>query len=243
VRLIPTPSDVLNAGHALAASAAAVRDAVTAVADLAPRLHDALDRAGRLLDGADALRDGLATAGDLLERLTGEAATRRGSRVGELVDRLDVDAVVRRSSTAGQLLDRTDVNAVVARTATAGQVVEALAELLTPARRDVFSAVLDRLSALASDDRLLHDLRTLVERALGVLTPDRAQRLAALLDESERLVTGLRDGDLPSRHDLKQVPPDLRATLELLDDLHQVVTGMPGARRAQERGADPHPRL
>jgi hypothetical protein len=323
VRLILTPSDVLNAGHTLAVAATGLRDAVTAVADLTPRLHDTLHRAGRLLDdlerrgphveavvaeaaaavpplvaaapavpdvvddvaavttrlraaaddprtreiatlligldaasttrrlaaggrlldGADALRDGLTTAGNLFERLTSELANRRGRRVGEFLDRLDVDSVVRRSATAGRLLDRTDVPAVVARTTTAGVVVEALVELLTPARRDALGAVLDRLAALASDDRLLQDVRTLVDRTLGVLTADRAQRLAALLDESDRLVAGLHDGELPSRHELKQIPPDLRAMLELLDDLHQVVTGMPGARRAQERGADPHPRL
>ncbi len=202
-----------------------------------------LTAAGHLLDGADALRDGLATAGELLESLNSDAVTRRGQRAGDLLDRTDVDAVVRRSATAGQLLDRTDVDAVVARTVAAGDVVEGLAELLTPARRRGLGDVLDRLAQLAADDQLLDDVRRLVQRTLIVLTAERTQRLAALLDHSQRLISGLENGDLPSAQELKQMPPDLRAMLELLDELHQVVTGMPGARRAQDRGADPHPRL
>ncbi len=202
-----------------------------------------LTAAGHLLDGADALRDGLATAGELLESLNSDAVTRRGQRAGDLLDRTDVDAVVRRSATAGQLLDRTDVDAVVARTVAAGDVVEGLAELLTPARRRNLGDVLDRLAQLAADDQLLDDVRRLVQRTLIVLTAERTQRLAALLDHSQRLISGLENGDLPSAQELKQMPADLRAMLELLDELHQVVTGMPGARRAQDRGADPHPRL
>ncbi len=202
-----------------------------------------LTAAGHLLDGADALRDGLATAGELLESLNSDAVTRRGQRAGDLLDRTDVDAVVRRSATAGQLLDRTDVDAVVARTVAAGDVVEGLAELLTPARRRGLGDVLDRLAQLAADDQLLDDVRRLVQRTLIVLTAERTQRLAALLDHSQRLISGLENGDLPSAQELKQMPADLRAMLQLLDELHQVVTGMPGARRAQDRGADPHPRL
>jgi ABC-type transporter Mla subunit MlaD len=324
VRLpILTPSDVVSAARALSAAASGLGAAVTALADLAPRVQDTLDRAarllddrerrrphvedlaaevgaaippiataapavpglvddavavtaalraavddpsareiatllaqleaesatrrltaaGRLLDDADALRDGLATAGELLERVNNDAVTHRGRRVGELIDRTDVDAVVRGSATAGQLLDRTDVDAVAARTTTAGDVVEALAELLTPARRRGLGDVLDRLAQLAADDQLLDDVRTFVQRTLTVLTAERTQRLVALLDHSRRLISGLDNGDLPSAQELKQVPPDLRAMLELLDELHQVVTGMPGARRAQDRGADPHPRL
>jgi ABC-type transporter Mla subunit MlaD len=202
-----------------------------------------LAAAGHLLDGGDALRNGLATTGELLERLNSDAVTHRAQRVGELIDRLDVDAVVRRSATAGQLLDRTDVDAVVARTVMAGDVLEGLAELLTPERRRSLGDVLDRIAQLAADDQLLDDVRTLVQRTRTVLTAERTQRLAALLDNSQRLISGLENGDLPSAHELKQMPPDLRAMLELLDELHQVVTGMPGARRAQDRGADPHPRL
>jgi hypothetical protein len=39
------------------------------------------------------------------------------------------------------------------------------------------------------------------------------------------------------------MPRDIHAMLELIDDLHQVVTGVPGAQRARDRGADTHPRL
>jgi hypothetical protein len=37
------------------------------------------------------------------------------------------------------------------------------------------------------------------------------------------------------------MPPDLHAMLQVLDDLHQVLSGLPGARLARGRGAAPHP--
>jgi ABC-type transporter Mla subunit MlaD len=220
------------------------RDLVTLLVQLgAPNTVRRLATAGQLLDHSDELRDALTSAREALRRLDSDLAARRGDHVGQLIDRLDVDAVVLRSATAGQLLDRTDVDAVVARTITAGDVVEALADLLAPERRHRLGDLVDRITELTADEQLIDGVRTLVQRALVVLTPERTERLAALLDHSERLISGLEDGRLPSSEDLKQVPPDLRAALELLDELHQVVTGMPGARRAQERGADPHPRL
>ena len=39
------------------------------------------------------------------------------------------------------------------------------------------------------------------------------------------------------------MPTDLHALLELMDDLHQVVSGLPGAGRARDRGDDPHPQV
>ena len=85
-------------------------------------------------------------------------------------------------------------------------------------------------------------------RALGPGDEAALERLLAahphssLFLMSNSRASGLRDGDLPSARALSQIHPDLHALLELLDQVHQVVTGLPGAGRARERGDDPHPR-
>jgi hypothetical protein len=106
-------------------------------------------------------------------------------------------------------------------------------------------AVLDLVTRL---DRELTDdatraLGTLLGRLPGLLTEERTAALAALTDQVPRLLRGLESGHLPTTADLGRVPTDLHALLELIDDLHQVVSGLPGAGRARDRGDDPHPQV
>jgi hypothetical protein len=77
----------------------------------------------------------------------------------------------------------------------------------------------------------------------ALLTEDRMRDLAALADQIPRLLRGLESGTLPTTADLGRVPTDLHALLELIDDLHQVVSGLPGAGRARDRGDAPHPQV
>jgi ABC-type transporter Mla subunit MlaD len=57
VRLpVLTPSDVVSAARALSAAATTLGTAVTALADLAPRLQHTVDRAARLLDDLERRR-------------------------------------------------------------------------------------------------------------------------------------------------------------------------------------------
>jgi hypothetical protein len=106
-------------------------------------------------------------------------------------------------------------------------------------------AVLGLLTRLGRelDDDATRALGTLVGRLPTLLTEQRAADLAALTDQVPRLLRGLESGNLPSTADLGRMPLDLRALLELMDDLHQVVSGLPGAGRARDRGDDPHPQV
>jgi hypothetical protein len=92
--------------------------------------------------------------------------------------------------------------------------------ILTPDRVEVTQALLDRLPVLFAAERTL--------------------ALSALADESRRLTDALEAGELPASHELRQIPRDIHAMLELIDDLHQVVTGVPGAGIARDHGADEH---
>jgi hypothetical protein len=107
------------------------------------------------------------------------------------------------------------------------------------------AAALDLLARL---DRELTDdaaraLATLLDRLPALLSEDRTAALAALADQVPRLLRGLEAGHLPNTADLGRVPADLHAILELIDDLHRVASGVPGAVRARDRGEDPHPQV
>jgi hypothetical protein len=112
--------------------------------------------------------------------------------------------------------------------------------VLSDGRPATAMRVFGRLDRGLSDGRA-DALGTLLDRAGVLLTEDRTAALSALVDQAPRLLRGLESGELPSNHQLGQLPPDLHAMLEVLDDLHRVVSGMPGAGLARDRGADPHP--
>jgi hypothetical protein len=76
-----------------------------------------------------------------------------------------------------------------------------------------------------------------------VFTPARTAALTTLADHAAVLNQRLDAGDVPTARELRQIAPDLHAMLELLDDVHRVVTGLPGAERARVRGDEPHPQV
>ena len=220
-------------------------DGLASRPDLLPRALEAIDRlvsSPRLEQLGGALERVLANPG--LDRLLDLAADERVERV---LDRLDVLLVDDR---ARRLIDRAD-------------------EVLHDERLSRLGARLDRLLAedhlasiegLSSDDRVaaavrvfLHldqalsaagpeALKSLLERLPMLFTEERTAHLAALADRGPRLVSVV-DDDLPTGPELRRVPADLHAMLEVLDDLHQVLSGMPGAARARARGEDPHPQV
>jgi hypothetical protein len=236
---------------------AQVLDRLTSRSDLLPRALEAIDRlvSSRRLDRlGDALDRVLSNPGldrlleiasdDRVERLLDLAADERVERLLDRLDALLVDDRGRR------LLDRAD-------------------QVLHDERLSRVGAALDRLLAedrlaaiegLPSDDRaaaavrvVLHldqalsaagpeALTSLLERLPVLFTEDRTAHLAALADRVPRMVSAV-DDDLPTPAELRRMPADLHAMLEVLDDLHQVLSGMPGAARARARGEDPHPQV
>ncbi len=102
--------------------------------------------------------------------------------------------------------------------------------------------LLDQLPAALSQQPNT-SVHALLERLDTLLSPERVDALSALTDQLPRLVNALHSGALPTSGELRQLAPDIHAMLELIDEVHQVVTGMPGAQFARRRGADPHPQL
>jgi pimeloyl-ACP methyl ester carboxylesterase len=114
--------------------------------------------------------------------------------------------------------------------------------LLTPTRAAAVGGLLDRLQAVLSPQHT-EPVHALLDRLATVFSPERTAALSALADQAPRLVQALQTDGLPTPRQLRQLPPDIHAILELIDEVHQVVTGMPGAQRARQRGAEQHPQV
>ncbi|MDP9393947.1 MAG: hypothetical protein M3Q27_06675, partial [Actinomycetota bacterium] len=104
------------------------------------------------------------------------------------------------------------------------------------------AGLLDRVHAALSRQRA-EPVEALLDRLATLLSPERTRALSALADQTPRLVNALQSDRLPTSRELRQLAPDIHAMLELIDEMHQVVTGLPGAQRARKRGADPHPQV
>ena len=137
----------------------------------------------------------------------------RLSRMGERLDRL----------LAEEHLARVEEVLSDGRPATAMRVFGRLDRGLSDAGAEALTALLERLPVLFTEERTAH--------------------LAALADRVPRMVSAVDGDGLPTGHELRRVPADLHAMLEVLDDLHHVLSGMPGADRARARGDDPHPQV
>jgi hypothetical protein len=139
----------------------------------------------------------------------------------DLVGRLLVTARSGRARTAAELIDRLDSLLTPKRVVATGELLDRLHIILTPERVESAQALLDRLPVL--------------------FAAERTHALSTLADQSRQLINAVEAGEMPVSRELRQMPRDIHAMLELIDDLHQVVTGVPGADRARARGTDTHP--
>jgi hypothetical protein len=184
---------------------------------------DQIDRVSRLLTRAEQLLDD-----GRLERLLDRLDTLLADdRIDGLVDRLDGTLTDERISRLDALTSNERI---------------ALLEQLTPERVEAAAQVFQRLDGILTAQRA-ESFQALGDHLSDLLTSQRADTAGRLLDEVPRFLSALHDGDLPTSRELRQVPPDLHALLELLDEINQVVSGLPGAGRARDRGDDPHPQV
>ncbi|GAB2693200.1 hypothetical protein [Thalassiella azotivora] len=229
--MLPVPSvvavarDPLGAVGALATVAGAtvggVLGAVSTAAGLVPRTADLLTRTATLVATAETLVarvDGLLDALDLLL-----------VRVEAVVDQaqetaLDAGGVVSRSDAAARraadLLGTGD--AVLTK---ADRLVEGGSGLLH--RGDHLLGTLTPLG-----EELLPVLRRVAES----LSPDEVDAAVALLDRLPVLLAHLDEDVLPMLRQLDRVGPDVHAILEVVDDLRDVVLGLPGVGLLKRMG-------
>jgi hypothetical protein len=204
-----------------------------------------VDRTLDLLTG-DRVQQALDLAAD--ERVRTLLDLAADERVLRLLGRLDTllaaDRVPRLVDQAGALLDDERLSRVGTRLdrMLSDENLDRTEGLLGSGQPAAALGLLTRLDRELTDDAA-RALGTLLERLPALLSEERVAALAALTDQVPRLLGGLESGSLPRTADLGRVPTDLHAMLELIDDLHQVVSGLPGAGRARDRGDDPHPQV
>ena len=182
-----------------------------------------------VLGGAVAAADALETALGLVPRAA-EAMT----RLEALLDR------------AEKVADRTDQ--VVARadeTTKRAHAVLGTAELVTrDASRTVDGAtgVLDRVdTSLVAWEPSLRTLAPSLERFAEALSPAEVTAAITLVDRMPLVLDHLENDVLPMLRKLDRVGPDIHELLAVVEDLRQVVTGLPGIGFLRRRGDDEPP--
>lgn len=106
------------------------------------------------------------------------------------------------------------------------------------------SGVVEHASAAAAEARELIDgyaptLRRaapLAARFVEELTPEEVTAAIRMIDELPRLRQHLTEDVMPLLGKLDQVGPDLHSLLEVTNDLHLAIIGLPGLKRLRRRG-------
>lgn len=186
-----------------------VREGLAEALDLASRIGTAVGRMEELLGRMDHLLDRVA---GLLHRVEGIA-----DRADEAITHLHVTR--RRADDAVQRMHGT--------TSGADEVVHRTKELV------------DRVDPLLADyEPALTVLAPLVRRLAASSGPSEVDALMTLLDRLPQLVASLDEEILPVLETLGTVGPDIHDLLDTVQDMRQVVKGVPGSRLFHRRGAE-----
>jgi hypothetical protein len=182
-----------------------------------------------VIGGAVAAADALETAIGLVPRAA-EAMT----RLEALLDR------------AEKVADRADQVVTRADEATArAHAVLGTAELITrDASRTVDGAkgVLDRVdTSLVAWEPSLRRLAPSLEKFADALSPAEVTAAIGLVDRLPLVLDHLENDVLPMLRTLDRVGPDIHELLAVVEDLRQVVTGLPGIGFLRKRGDDEPP--
>ena len=84
----------------------------------------------------------------------------------------------------------------------------------------------------------LRQAAPLAARFVGELTPEEVTAAIKMIDELPRLREHLSNDVLPLLGKLDQVGPDLHALLEVTNDLHLAIAGLPGLKMLRRRGEE-----
>jgi len=185
---------------------------------------------------AGSLRDAVSSALDLLPRVTAlvEQAEVVLARVEAVVESAE------RTVEAAQLT----ISSAQATTAAAAQIVEATAQTTQAAGETVAGAqsLVNRVDPLLSSyEAPLRTLAPVVATLANTTSEREVTAGVSLVDRLPTLIAHVDEDLLPLLARLDQVGPDLHELLEVTQDLHRVVTGLPGVGFLRRRGDDEPP--
>ncbi|MEU7904375.1 hypothetical protein [Actinoplanes sp. NPDC049118] len=203
---------------------------VSRITLLAERAEGLIDRVDGVLDRVDGVLDGAEEA--LIETkviMAGAALAVNEAgviapRAAELLESVAATADGAAATVNGATAILTEAGAL---TGAASVVVRQAGATSTEAREllDEYGPTLRRAAPLA-------------QRFVDELTPEEITAAIRMIDELPRLREHLSDDVMPLLGTLDKVGPDLRALLEVANDLHMAIIGMPGLRRLRRRGED-----
>jgi hypothetical protein len=190
----------------------------------------------------------------LVSRMTLLAERAEGliGRVDGVVDGIEQTLRDTKVIMAAAALAVDEATAVAARAALvvdgAGAAVTGASALVSDAGRitDAASGVVEQASATSVEARTLLDgyapaLRRaapLAVRFIEELTPEEVTAAIRMIDELPRLRKHLTEDVMPLLGKLDQVGPDLHSLLEVTNDLHLAIIGLPGLKMLRRRGEE-----
>ena len=195
-----------------------------------PTPSELLGAAASVKDGVSSAVDGVGDAIDLVPR-AGELVT----RIGALLDRVDV--LVDRAESALTQVETVLMKADGAADGARSTLTAADAAVVTASAVAVKA---DRLVAgatgvLESSDRLLSEVKPVAralmpaaQRFADSVEPREVDAAITLLDRLPTVLTHLDEDVLPMLQQLDRVGPDVHQILEIVEDLREVLTGLPG---------------
>ncbi|WP_067507284.1 hypothetical protein [Actinoplanes sp. TFC3] len=260
--LLPSPSAVIEITRYAAGQ---VVETVAAAATVPVRVLGLLSQTELAVNRLTVLAERAESLIDRVERVTGEAEqTISGAnaimrRVDELVSeagettraagQIVADAAAT-TRAAGQV-----VSDAASTTTAAGKIVTDAAATTAAAGEIVVSAgqtsdaaaqVVAEAKGLAATGKELLDgyaptlsrAAPLIARFIDDLTPEEVTAAIRMVDQLPELRRHLTEDVMPLLGKLDQVGPDLHSLLEVTNDLHLAIVGMPGLKLLRRRGAE-----
>jgi hypothetical protein len=231
---LPSPSALLELGRYAAGQ---VLESAAALATVPVRAMGVLGQAELLVTRITVIAE---QAESLVQRVAAVAADAEATIVETRAITTEAARVVAgaAATTSAANLIVTDAAAI---TGTASEVVTDAAAITTAA-----SAVVMRAEATATEAGELLDgygptLRAaapLAARFVSELSPEEVTAAIRMVDELPRLREHLIGDVMPLLSKLDQVGPDLHKLLEVTEDLHLAIAGLPGLKMFRRRGED-----
>jgi hypothetical protein len=210
------------AGKVIETAAAAATIPVRAVA-LIGQTELLITRAGLALAQAEELIERVAAVTASAESTVAETRAIATAAAGAVAE---VTALTTKAGTA--------VGEVTALTTKAGTAVGEVTVIATRA-----AAVAGEVELMVGDySPTLRQAAPLAARFVSELTPDEVTAAIRMIDELPALQRHLVHDVMPLLGKLDQVGPDLHKLLEVTEDLHLAIAGLPGLRMLRRRGEE-----
>lgn len=197
---------------------------------LASRITLLVDRAEGIVGRVDGVVDGI-------------ESTLRETKVIMAAAALAVDEATAVAARAGLVVDGAAVTVDGAAAAVTGATA-----IVTDAARitDAATGVVQQAGATSDEARKLLDgyapalerAAPMANRFMAELTSDEVTAAIRMVDELPRLRQHLTEDVMPLLGKLDQVGPDLHSLLEVTNDLHLAIAGLPGLKMLRRRGEE-----